>query len=442
MAQMLVLIRHGKAQTRSPERGDFERTLTEVGRRALVAWMPKSAELLKGEPVVKEGGRLEVWASPSARTLETAAIVADCYGSVLKAGKLEVVETPCLWSQDVQEFLGLVRESSADVIIAVGHNPFCDDVAAHVCGSAVAFATGGVACLQLGDAACENEQDAEVWSGRLMWFVQGPEAKRWKRVRDLEKVIEAASDNIDTRLTTFLENTDDVEAAHKARVSIRTMRGLLAFVKPFQSSAQNKQMNADLRTNVASTSRLRELDVLREQVAQLEPVADDLLEACNEQRDLECARTVAALTSKGAQKRFARVAKAARSIEWKRPLVQYGLDDDAVRLRFEQVASEVSADLASLDLADAERTHDVRKRAKQVRYAAERFGDLIGPEAADVAEDMKAVQDRLGALCDARVNVELVDSFPTDGLSERALWDLKLLRAQNEAFVLNALRNA
>ena len=36
----------------------------------------------------------------------------------------------------------------------------------------------------------------------------------------------------------------------------------------------------------------------------------------------------------------------------------------------------------------------------------------------------------------------IVDSFPREGLSEHALWDLGLLRAQNEAFILNTLREA
>ena len=40
------------------------------------------------------------------------------------------------------------------------------------------------------------------------------------------------------------------------------------------------------------------------------------------------------------------------------------------------------------------------------------------------------------------MNVDLVDSFPREGLSEHALWDLGLLRAQNEAFILNTLREA
>ena len=430
MAQIVVLVRHGKAQTRSLDAVDFERTLTEAGRRALVAWLPKSARLLADELAALGCPDVEIWTSPADRARQTADLVAEALLEQSQVKSVDMIEEPCLWEQDCDTFLALARESVAPCVVAVGHNPFCEAASQQICGEPIPFATGGIACFKL-----EGE-------GSLLWFVQGPESKRWKAACDIEKTVRKAANAIDERLERFLESPEDAEAAHKVRVSIRTMRGLLAFLKPFQTSAQNKQMNSDLRANVLCTSRLRELDVLCDQVAQLEPAADDLLEACRQQRALECERTIKALTSKDARKRFNRIAKSARQFEWKRPIVELGMEPDAVRNRFEEVTTQVETDLESLDLADAERTHDVRKQAKQVRYAAEQFGGFIGEEAVETATRMEAAQDRLGALCDARVNVELVDSFPREGLSEHALWDLGLLRAQNEAFILNTLREA
>ena len=442
MAKLVVLVRHGKAQTRSADVADEERVLTDAGKRSLAAWLPRSARLLAEEGVTEA----ELWASPSKRTIQTAELVASALKREAGIRAAGVVEAPCLWSQDVDAFVREIRACSADAVVAVGHNPFCEDFAQAVCGSAVPFATGAVAAFRLdeeGDAGAGPAADAAfAVSGRLLWLVQGPESKRWKNVCDMEKVVRRASDAVGERLETFLANTDDVEAAHKVRVSIRTMRGLLSFVEPFQQRSQNKQMTRDLRDNVLCTSRLRELDVLSDQVAQLDPSAEDLLAACAEERARECERTVAQLTSKDAAKRFARVRKAARNLRWKDRVVQEGLGPDAVPARFAEVASGVDCDLATLDLADAEQTHDVRKRAKQVRYAAERFGGMIGAEAPATAARMEGVQDELGALCDARVNVGLVDAFPKEGLSEQAIWALGLLRAQNESYIYAALREA
>lgn len=447
MAKLVVIVRHGKAQTRSVDVVDEYRELTDAGVRSLRAWLPRLARAFADEGIASAGD-VELWTSPSVRTRQTAELVAEALEREAGMKGLEALDVPSLWSQDIEAFVGDLRACPAKAVIAVGHNPFCELFAQMACGSAIPCATGAVAAFSLDDEAELSEMPDESGfgrsdsvSGRLLWFVQGPESKRWKNVCNLEKVVKQASDAVDARLEAFLADTEDVEAAHKVRVSIRTMRGLLAFLEPFQQRSQNKQMMRDLRSCVACTSRLRELDVLAEQVAQLDPPAVDLARACEEERARECERTVAQLTSKEAARRFARVRKAARNMRWKERVVRGGLDADDVPARFAEIAARVDADLESLDLADAERTHDVRKQAKQVRYAAERFGSMIGEEAAETAERMEGVQDRLGALCDARVNVELVDAFPREGLSDQAIWALNLLRAQNESFVFTTLRD-
>ena len=446
MARLVVLVRHGKAQTRSADIVDEDRALTEAGRRSLSAWLPRSARLLAGEGVTD----VELWASPARRAVQTAKLVSAALKREAGIEMGETVEAPSLWSQDVDEFVREVRACPAEAVVAVGHNPFCEVFTQVVCGGAMPFATGAVAAFRLdSDEGADAVRTSGAMpatmpavSGRLLWFVQGPESRRWKNVCDMEKAIRRASDAVDERLEAFLANTEDVEAAHKVRVSIRTMRGLLSFIEPFQQKSQNKQMTRDLRANVVCTSRLRELDVLSDQVSQLDPPADDLLVACAEERARECKRAVAGLTSKDAAKRFARVRRAAYDLRWKKRVVLEGLGPDDVPARFADVASKVDADLAALDLADAEQTHDVRKRAKQVRYAAERFEGMIGPGAPEAAARMEEVQDELGALCDARVNVGLVDAFPKEGLSEQALWALGLLRAENESYIFAALREA
>ena len=99
--------------------------------------------------------------------------------------------------------------------------------------------------------------------------------------------------------------------------------------------------------------------------------------------------------------------------------------------------------LATTDLATAEATHDLRKCAKRVRYAAENYAAFLdADEARAASERMKAVQDELGALCDARVNVGIIDEFPRKGLPDQALRDLDALEAKSRYFIATKLRAA
>lgn len=428
MADVVVLIRHGKAQTRSDERPDFERTLTKAGKRSLVAWLSRSAHLL-----AEEGPQtVELWSSPAARAMETAALVASAYADELDLKKFDVIEKPFLWSQDLAAFFGEVRACEADVVVAVGHNPFMEQACAQVCGREVPLATGGTIAMRV--------SDDERFEGRLLWMMQGPESKRWKTMVDIEDIIASAVDGVETKREAFFADPADVEAAHKYRVSIRTIRGLLAFVEPFIQKDSYIDMQRDWKYLVNCTSRLREYDVLAEEVAQLEPPAETLLAACHAARDEECTKTLAFLDTKKARACFKRVCKASRNLLWRRRHCDEGLDYDAIPVRFAEIVEDERADVASLDLADVERTHDVRKQAKQVRYAAEKFKSLVGHDAEAVSEEMKAVQNRLGALCDARVNVDIIDEFTKKDLPDEAMWALSLLRAQNEQYIYSTLR--
>lgn len=97
--------------------------------------------------------------------------------------------------------------------------------------------------------------------------------------------------------------------------------------------------------------------------------------------------------------------------------------------------AELERGLESVDFGDHDATHKLRKRAKRVRYVAERFPDLLGDVAERAAKEAKAVQDRLGALCDARVNRTIARGFPTDGLSEGARRNLDEIAERSEVLI-------
>ena len=432
MSDTLILMRHGKAQRMTEDMLDIERKLTESGKRSLVATLPRSLGMLQG------GARAIVWSSPAARAEQTARIMQKaCKRHGVKVSE-DIVVVDALWTQDADAFLALVRECEADCVIAVGHNPFIEDLTARLTGSRIDFATGGFAAIKLA-----GPEDAQTDSfGRLLWFAQGPISQRWKTLVHIEAIIGDCEDTVRERLRAFFENPNDIETMHKFRVSIRTLRSLLAFIKPWQNAKQNLSVQDDLKYVVAETSRLRELDVLTEQASEMDTSSTELVEFCALRAEEERERVMAALRSKRITKRLDNVSSQLHAIKWRKDLVLNGLDSSSVRRRFDEIAAELESELTTLNLADVEKTHDVRKTAKRVRYDAEKFMPLIGTDAVDIAKSMTAHQDNLGAICDARVNIDLINSFEEETLPEAVAWDLALLRAQNETFLYSTLKGA
>ena len=148
MDKLLILVRHGKAQSRSLGLDDFERELTGAGRRALKAWLPKSARLLEAE----SARTFEFWASPSARTMQTAAIVAKVWRKRIADFPERPQALEALWSGNMREVYTALAESRADAVVVCGHNPYIEMLCEELTGCAITFATGAVASLRVADS--------------------------------------------------------------------------------------------------------------------------------------------------------------------------------------------------------------------------------------------------------------------------------------------------
>lgn len=441
MAKTLLLMRHGKAQARREDLPDFDRRLTRAGKRALQATLRLPLERRRRETPCS------LWASPAVRTMQTA----ECLETALKAQGIRtnpIEERACLLDQDPEAFLRELADADDGLIACIGHNPFIEEMLALLTGARLHVAPGGIAAMEIdesriaaldGPAAAASDPAEPL--ARLLWIVQGAAVAPWKTLCDLEDVVKAAQERMEGRLAAFMADPDDVEALHKLRVSIRTLRSLYKFLAPFQKGSQARAVQRDLRSVVVPTSRLRELDVLSAEADAMDPPSADLVEACRELRERERDRVLEALGGEDAAKAVERARKAAEGFAWKRRIRREGLLPQQVAQRFDDMDAGVRAMQERADLADAEATHDLRKAAKRVRYAAENFAAFLDPGRADDAvARMKAVQDELGALCDARVNVEIIRDFPRKGLPAQALRDLDALEAENRYFIASALR--
>ncbi len=258
----------------------------------------------------------------------------------------------------------------------------------------------------------------------------------------LQESITRTTEAVEGRREAFFANPEDPHTIHRFRTNARALRSHVAFVKPWQNARQNTETQEILRKIVGHTSRLRELDVFERQARSNPDSSPELLALCKEEASCERAKTYKALSSKRLTKSFQKAMEASKDIAWKRRYAKDGLPANVVRARFDAMVESVGADLDALDLFDEERTHKVRKRAKRARYVAESNGELLGSDAVDIARGMEAHQDNLGDICDARVNIRLIDEFLQRDLPKVVVCELHLTRAQNEVFLYEALRSA
>ena len=154
MSRTLVLVRHGDALGREPGQTDAQRSLSDAGKRALEEAFPRTLGLL--DPTASS----ELWVSPALRARQTAEIANKTLG--IEA----TYQLKCLFDQDHDEFLDTYAGIGTDLVVAVGHIPFMEDMTLRLCGANLSFAPGAACAIDMGDAGLH---------GHLLWFVQGPQ---------------------------------------------------------------------------------------------------------------------------------------------------------------------------------------------------------------------------------------------------------------------------
>ncbi|MBR3159468.1 MAG: histidine phosphatase family protein [Atopobiaceae bacterium] len=161
MALTVVLVRHGEAKRKELGQSDFDRELTTWGAEALAEAFPRAMAL------VDVTAASELWMSPAVRARQTAEIANKTLG-------IETCrEFRALYDQDGDAFLAELSKTNADVVVAVGHIPFMEDVCARLCGTFLSFSTGAAAAISISDKKVRKLADGRA-RGHLQWFVQGP----------------------------------------------------------------------------------------------------------------------------------------------------------------------------------------------------------------------------------------------------------------------------
>lgn len=420
----LVLIRHGEAEPLTGELRDQDRELTRAGYRAMRASLPDAVRLLPSE------GSITIWTSPLIRARQTAGLVMESIESVWGRSRIPS-ETPRMVHSLVSSGIDALIEDfvrhrkwqkdGSSTLILVGHVPQFADLATFLTGTEIGVKKGTSLCLKTDDSIVKECADLEdpseirkrlKGSMKMCWLVAGPEFSRWQTLVDLEKILAEGCTEVLDAFVHFNEHPEDEETVHDLRIAIRTLRSLVTFITPFQKKKQNRRMQRALRSLVGLLSHLRDLDVLIAESAKVDSPPEHLCPELQSLREEECERVKREFARRRSVDYLNHAKQDFSRIEWKKKVEREGLPAKDLAERFDRMSRLFNKEMKSVDFRDHTATHALRKQAKQIRYTASGLETVIGSRQ-KVLDSMKKMQNRLGALCDARVNTKLLKEIRT-----------------------------
>ncbi len=224
---------------------------------------------------------------------------------------------------------------------------------------------------------------------------------------------------------------DDIEFVHDMRVATRRMRSAFRQLGGFYKSKTVTGFTKDLKKLAVRLGDVRDLDVL---IAELQTYQDTLegdeqsasakvIEKLDKRRKKARKKLVKYLDGdeyitflKAFSKFLTKEGKGAKSFD----------DDDAtphqVRHVLPSMVHNYLAQVRAYDtvLADADHKtlHELRKSGKRLRYIVAYFTDVLGSQAEQYIDELKAIQDHLGHLQDIVVAQDMLQSLVDDGMKK------------------------
>lgn len=222
----------------------------------------------------------------------------------------------------------------------------------------------------------------------------------------------------------------DSEFLHDLRVSVRRTRSALKLLGDTLAGLDAEHFSQEFRWLGDVTTPLRDLDV---HLLEFDDMADAAQAAAPE--DLEPVRAYLERARIGARRRLARELRsprfAALTGDWRKALVEVRdgrprrgtrtvrtVAARKTRAAYDKVLKKGAAITPD---SPPESLHDLRKRAKELRYALEFFAPLHpAEEYAKALGDLKKLQDCLGEYQDTQVQIEEIRAQAEAMLSDRA----------------------
>jgi CHAD domain-containing protein len=229
----------------------------------------------------------------------------------------------------------------------------------------------------------------------------------------------------------------EVEAVHDFRVALRRTRSL---ARAFFDQLGDTASPAPYRALVAlarATSELRDIDVLRDDLGAARwpdvPEASAAVTTFIARARARSAEILRASLQTPSHLRLRRAWLAAlvrrRQLPSRRRQPLKRTVDRAVRHAFARIRRDTARFAAERDV---DSMHELRKHFKRLRYIIEPFTALYpGAPADELRDEIKALQDRLGRLCDRAAAARLLAQWRAGSQRDAALGrELKCLHAQ------------
>lgn len=415
-----MLIRHGKAEEPSNDKKDFERTLTEEGKKELAEFAPTVQAYLADETSI------HFWTSPLVRAKQTSKILTD----VLNIEKVE--EKEFIPTGDFDQLLEALNSvDDGGTVICVGHKPHLGDWAEKLIGTPFSFPKGGVRAFQID----LNEEDKNI----LVWKSSTDSTENDENAEEVRDILFDQVETMENAYLNFSNNPYEPKTTHKLRVSMRTMRALLNFVKPVIGKTIYKNINNELKEAANLLGPLREIDVLIKEctkVAYDEPKLIDNYADVFKELYTKRRRILQSATSKTTDKQIKQAVEFTREQTKSLPLYLENTNkedwESYLTKRLKKKKKKVKKGYEKLDISDFDAAHELRKDAKKLRYSADSFGYLTSKNSQKISGKAEDIQDELGDMRDHHVNSEFLKELAKETDKEDIQSSLKKLSQYEE----------
>ena len=231
----------------------------------------------------------------------------------------------------------------------------------------------------------------------------------------------------------FLLSPQEVESVHQLRVSIRQLRSLCSFIKPFVAEEPYTQVQNTLREFAQQLAQMRELDVLAEEYTQAAENSKGflnrqsaLLKLIDEKR-LASQEQVHALFSSGIN-----TPKLLSVLAW---IYEPQWIEEHAQVEFESYVDEQIAKrkkkivraLKTIDMHDIAQVHPVRIQGKKLRYLLKVMKSQLKKPQLRLLKDLDGLQELLGGICDIEVQIPYLKSLGAHSRSVKLHKELALM---------------
>jgi CHAD domain-containing protein len=244
------------------------------------------------------------------------------------------------------------------------------------------------------------------------------------------------------------------ESVHRLRIAARRLRSALTSYRPLLARGAADDLRDELRWLGRSLGDARDSEVLRRHFDAMaddepdHPVADATRRRVDAELDEAHRRGHAAAVEAVASDRYRGLVRALAALAAAPPVRGRGrkpagtalpkvLERDGRRVRRAAAAAEATAPGAERDAA----LHEVRKKAKRLRYAAESASPALGKPARRLAKRAKAVQEALGAHQDTVASRAWLAELASRTTEADVAFGAGRLHAREEARARSALRD-